>query len=350
MMSAGEAESHAFVVMADIAAFFDSVTPMALDVARRHVGDLAAWTPVTELLKQTQKLGVSGLPAGYGDARLIANMILAYADSRLKVPFTRWVDDYRLFVDSKSEGWAALEDLAKALAPLGLRLNRGKSRILTLDEFRRLALGPSLDSVYHPQDESPAAVRANLRSVFLDSVARKDRRLLRFSLPRLAKEQDDFALSFVLESLSQAPQIDAPRMVAYLSTFSESPALTSHLPSLIDAQVDDGWNFLRIVPLLARTASTPAVVDRLAQRLEGTRSALQWGNLLRTLAIHDATEAVKRELGRLGSGVPDGRAAAVVAWELQLPVRCDWGAGVAPVMDSLEEAQDAPLPRVDSLL
>src|SRR5208283_2325363 len=84
--------------------------------------------------------GVSyGLPVGGPAARLLSELLLNRTDRLLlanKIIFCRFVDDYRIFADSRASAYRALLLLSQVLlADEGLTLQRNKTRILSSDEY-----------------------------------------------------------------------------------------------------------------------------------------------------------------------------------------------------------------------
>lgn len=223
-------EESSWVVVADVRNFFDSVSSHAVRLSLRH-GFESAIEPTVDVINQLRGRGVAGLPAGYGDARLIANAVLAPVDRALRAPFTRWIDDYRVFASTRAEADDVVRSLRNALGVLGLRLNDAKLEVMPTLEYRRARHGVPLDSVYHPQDEPGNVVRTALRSVFISAVSTGDRRQLRFVLPRLAQELDPVAIGYALAAL-QANGIEAPRLVHYLSAFLSDAAVAARIRDL----------------------------------------------------------------------------------------------------------------------
>jgi hypothetical protein len=329
--------------------FFESVNIVHISSAMvRKYG--SAWEDVEQGLRILQQAGVRGLPAGYGDARLIGNLILAHVDSRLSVPFTRWVDDYRLFVNSKGDAAKLLSELETALRELGLELNGAKTQIMPSGDFLRRRMGIPLDSVYHPQDEPREIVRANLRTVFSNAIASENRRMLRFVLPRLGAEGDDFALAYALVAL-QSDHVDAPRMVQYVAAFLGDPGVRDRVQDLV---VDLGgrgqvWNLLRVTPLLCRIPLRSDTVAALALILRDTRSAAVWGAVLRVLSVQQEQVLVREALSDRPD-IPDSRAAVAAQLDLGLPVSEGLRERAAATVRSLEDLAFIPLPSVDSRL
>jgi hypothetical protein len=345
-------EESSWVVVADVSNFFDSVSPHAVRLALRHDFEPAI-EPIVDLLHQLRGRGVAGLPAGYGDARLIANAVLAPVDRALGAPFTRWIDDYRIFASTRAEADGVVRSLRNALGQLDLRLKDAKLEVMPTLEYRRTRHGVPLDSVYHPQDEPENAVRAALRSVFISAVSTGDRRRLRFVLPRLAQELDPAAIDYAFAAL-RANSIDAPRLVHYLSVFVSDAAVAARIRALsIDPAVSN-WVLMRIVPLLCRIDLDDGALSTISSRAATTDSALLWGLLIRLLAVHRHTATL--DLLSRPEGVRDHRAAAAAFIDLgsEVPDSMQTPATEATVRALERRAVDdtggAPLPKVESLL
>lgn len=341
------ANDYPWVVIADVSSFFESIDDPRVHAAMR--GSLGVdWEPVADVLSEFRALGVDGLPAGYGDARLIANLVLSYVDTGVDAPFTRWVDDYRLFASSETEGHALLGCLQAKLSELGLQLNEDKCSVVSSTQFLRRRMGMPLDSVYHPQDEDVATVRANLRSVLLKAIDADDRRLLRFALPRLGAQDDPFAVDFVLHQLRQGT-VDAPRMVAYLGEFLEAREVVAGVQALASAPTTDPWTLARLGPLLCRMPLQETTLAHLAVMLHETSVPALWGTLLRVLSTHGCGDLVNAALTD-PSAVLDARSAIAACLDLGQEVpeqirRLDRSAA-----QSLERLGRVPLPPVESLL
>ena len=345
-MSAALADDHLYISTADITNFFDSVDHSRVRTALvGTLGDI--WQSVDHFLEKIASLGVKGLPAGYGDSRMLANLILAEADKGIGVPFVRWVDDYRIFTNSPSEADAAIRRLAISLAPLGLHLNQSKSKTMTTREFLHRHLGKSLDSVYHPQDEPGPSVQANLRSVFLAAMAESDRRRLRFVLPRMAAQRDNFAVTFSLDALRQAT-VDAPRIVAYLANFLDDERVCGSISDIMLHEIaEEDWTLSRLTPLLVRVPLSSSVIDRAFNKVMSTDSPIVWGLMLRVLSAHRRTDLT---LDALSSQILDPRAAVAACFDIDIPVPDVLEHRAGPTVQSLAKIGAAPLPRVQSLL
>jgi len=309
------AESAHSVIIADVRSFFSSVTLAdAVSVLARTFGALAT-ARLSALVHRWTKRGQNVLPAGYADARLLANLVLHHVDRRLPMPFTRWVDHYRLFVSRPSDADDALQSLEQSLGALRLTLNTTKLDI-------RLG-GTSwtgdlpLTSVYHPDREGPDPTRAELRRLFAASAADPitGRRDLRFVLPRLARSGDAIAVPFALYALRELPW-EAPRAVAYLEGFLGDERVGPAVNVLQEAAArkGDAWMLARLSPLGCRLPITEAAATLLQELLPPETPPVPWAAALRILARQRPTSAVRTAAH--SALAPDPRAALAAAHDL----------------------------------
>lgn len=335
------------VVHADVQAFFDHVSWDHAAQATTRIGSDAS--RLADLGRRLSAAGLTHLPPGYADARLLANLVLLPADRAMDVPFARWVDDYRLSVSDRQEGESALAQLAAQVSALGLRLNPAKTKFVApRDELE--AAEDVLASVYQPDRDPPEAVRDQLLAVLagaLDDPNRK-RRSLRFALARLAREEDPSAIGPVLDHLSRWPW-DAPRAVAYLDAVAEDPRVRPGVERLltIAARAADAWMVARLAPLACRLGMASATRSALADALPAFRGTPSWGLGLRVLALGGERGYVRRALDT--AWVDDPRAALTAAVDCDTP--CPAAAQVAePLLAEALENGPAPLPSVGSIL
>lgn len=357
--SQAEAESASFVALADVESFFENVPwSLVLESAAKLVpaddlNDLLA------LGRDAERAGLRCLPAGYADSRLLSNLVLHRVDTVIRdsvassdapVRFTRWVDDYRIFVDSEHEAAERLGDLRRALATFGLKLNESKTEVVPAVQFIASA-GNSLQSVYHPDIETSDQVRAALRSVFLEAAADPvaKRRSLRFTLPRLAIEDDDVAVDWALEMLTQIPW-DAPRLCRYLGAFAGRADVAERVESrLVEAAADpaSAWLACRIAALACRSGVSAQVAPVLVDHLAASSSDALWGLGLRALALSGHSHDVHRLLQH---DVRDTRAAAGALTDLGEHEAVSDLDGVEAATLHLLAHGPAPLPALDAIL
>lgn len=139
--------AHHWVVTTDIATFFDNVRHgylrniiSSFDGQHEVILDILIGI-LDELNWSPDYLPTSniGLPQVQFDApRLLAHIYLfevdAYLKDRTNDHFVRWVDDMTIAVDSREEAKVILRDLDTILQIRGLRLNSGKTKILSVSD------------------------------------------------------------------------------------------------------------------------------------------------------------------------------------------------------------------------
>lgn len=298
-ISSALADNHRYVVTADVRNFFDSVNVETVHAKMSSaLGSL--WQPIHAFLIEANDVGIRGLPAGYGDARLIANHLLGEADASIGSPFTRWVDDYRIFADTQAEASRAVDRLIDSLEGLGLKLNDAKLEVVPAGEYLTRKHGVPLESVYHPRYEPRDMVRANLRNVFLRAVSEENRRLLRFSLPRLAEQKDAIAVDYAINQIGQN-SVDTPRLIYYLSAFLNDTEIGKRIEMLALTPGLSPWAVTRLCPLLYGITLTNETLDALSRAIQATHDPITWSALLRVLGAHGQKDVVIEQItaGRL---------------------------------------------------
>ena len=146
----GFATSKKFIVVTDIANYYDTISYdhlrnilADLSLAREHALDLLIYTLSCMLWQPDYMPRVPvGLPQANLDApRLLAHSFLFEIDElllqRTTIDFARYMDDIDVGVNSLAEGRTVLRDLDLALQTRQIRLNSGKTRILSEAEARR---------------------------------------------------------------------------------------------------------------------------------------------------------------------------------------------------------------------
>ncbi|MCW2667741.1 MAG: hypothetical protein JWN57_2703 [Frankiales bacterium] len=342
--TAGEAEGGSHVIFADVESFFANLPlPGVLATAQSVVGN-----ELPQLRAVFQRLidaGLLTLPAGYADARMLANLVLADVDSELPVQFARWVDDYRLFVPAGMPPERVLASLAFSLSRRGLHLNPHKTRVM--NSASAVARGrDSLTSVYHPDRGDSRRDRASLRSVFFAAAADpvRHRRALRFALRRLMAETDDVAVDWSLAVLPQT-RWEAPRLVAYLGAFLEQQRVrdSSAMHLKVAAEAGDAWLVARLAPM-ASLGTHGDTLNALQAFVQTTESSAAWGLGLRVLARNGRSEVVEREANRL----LDPRAAVGALGDVGLA--SDRANAAAPTAATALRRAKAPAPQLESIL
>lgn len=347
LVTEGAAHSST-VVFADVKQFFDSVSlTRAADVVARLVGPSEA-QELRALAEEWADSGLVNLPAGYADARMLANLILHEAEASFAYSFARWVDDYRVFVQAGQSEQVILADLDRRLSGVGLVLNRPKTRVIQGD-IAALESRNSLASVYHPERDPVELVRKKLRAVWVK--ASRDpvgsRRALRFALPRLASVGDPIAIDYALKALSATPW-EAPRLIAYLHAFEAEPTVAAAAGCILAsaARGRDAWLLCRLAPLACRLEVTHTTAASLEAALPTLVGSPAWGSVLRILSVHGYEEIVSAHAGPFAS---DPRTAIVALNDIAHPIPPELAA-IEPATAASLGTVAASLPPIDSLL
>lgn len=341
-------KSAEFVVFADVERFFPTLQSEHIKSALTATMATSELTGLFEFMDRMAAVRLPAIPPGYADARLVANLVLHQADTLLDVPFTRWIDDYRLFIPPGRDPVAVIRRLEEGLSNTGLGLNRAKTQILDVEHARTVTRDP-LESVYHPYRDSPERVRQKLRAVLAAAVQDpiRQRHALRFVLPRLANEGDEVAVPFALKALLALPW-DAPRTVAYLGRFAERKKVRDGIDGAVRVAAirRDAWLLAQLAPLALRIAPTTNTLDALREALVHLAPSPAWGLTLRVLAVNARRHDVKQAIQ---GPIPDVRAALVALQTLESPIP-DALARTEPVLASRLDRETTPLPAIDSLL
>src|SRR5215470_12467608 len=146
----GFAMHKSYVIVTDIANYYDSISYdhlrnilADLSLAREQALDLLIYTLSCMLWQPDYMPRVPvGLPQSNLDApRLLAHCFLFEIDeflsNKTNIDFARYMDDMDIGVDSVSEAKALLRDLDLALQTRQIRLNGGKTKILSDSEASR---------------------------------------------------------------------------------------------------------------------------------------------------------------------------------------------------------------------
>lgn len=134
-------EKHGFVVVADIADFYPRIYLHRLENALLSSTKTLPThaKAIIQIIKGWNQNVSYGIPVGNNPSRLIAELVIDDVDRTLfseDVIFTRYVDDYRIFCDSRQTAHQCLARLANVLYEThGLTLQSQKTKILTAEEF-----------------------------------------------------------------------------------------------------------------------------------------------------------------------------------------------------------------------
>jgi hypothetical protein len=209
------------------------------------------------LVKVLQLLEVDrfGLPVGGPASRLLAELTLVRTDSQLhylNIPFTRFVDDIRLFAASEVDAHRQLVTLGEILSEDGFFLQKSKTRVYrSRDLIEEMDLART--TAFATADGSPpTSDAASLlpHDPYSELRAQMDSNLLRF-----ASRKD--AASTVIFEFSKSR--------LHLSLAKNLLGVLHHLP---DEQLNE------VIPALFTLTSKPALTPIFAKLMEVTESTL----------------------------------------------------------------------------
>ncbi len=223
--------THAYICVTDIANYFDNIDYSHLRniVSTLHsaeevtldilfsVLDKVSWRP--DYLPSPER----SLPQVNFDApRLLSHIYLYEVDAFLKSAtgdrFVRWVDDMTMTTTSVAAGKALLRDLDQLLLTRGLRLNSGKTQILSAAQARRFfheAENAFLDGVKDRLARYSIGSKRRLNLLMavrhrFDQFRKlppygQAEKILRRYLTHFTSLQDDYAVKFAVLALPTEP-------------------------------------------------------------------------------------------------------------------------------------------------
>lgn len=152
-------ENSQFVVVTDIADFYPRIYHHRIENALSRLtdpGDIPK--RIMALLKAFSNNVSYGLPIGGPASRILSELALNAIDKQLltkKIPFCRYADDFCLFCNDRAEAYRYLVLLSQKLSTEGLVLQKKKTKIQTVDEFRENSklLDPNKETAALATDE-----------------------------------------------------------------------------------------------------------------------------------------------------------------------------------------------------
>lgn len=172
-------EAHDFIVVTDVASFFDTVLHshvaqalQTLPVPPRMVGLLFFLLEHLSIRQDYASSHGISLPTDQFDcSRTLAHMVLFPHDDAMvqfvgEDRYVRWMDDQNIAVSTRAEGLRALKEVGRSLGRLHLTPNSQKTHVLTLAEARRhyhLDLNRMLDEAEGLAKKAPSSKTARLR-------------------------------------------------------------------------------------------------------------------------------------------------------------------------------------------
>jgi len=131
-------------VVTDISNFFDRISNHSLE---NHLLDLGCNKKYVSLVREMLYFWAGdrrsyGIPVGSDASRILSEAVLLDVDAKLKnygIVFVRYVDDFRIFSETKAEALKAIEILTNLLADEGLSLNNRKTDIFKIVDAEEIS-------------------------------------------------------------------------------------------------------------------------------------------------------------------------------------------------------------------
>lgn len=179
MLVFGE-EDHPFVVKTDIADFYQRIYHHRLEnCLTDYTNGSATARFVYRFVHELRSKESFGLPVGSNASRLLAEIILNDTDRALideGYRFTRYVDDYIIYIRRDQNPYGALAFLAEHLATTeGLALNPAKTRIMPIDKYRD---GLEWNVADGADETSESAISALVMSIYENETDQIDEKAL----------------------------------------------------------------------------------------------------------------------------------------------------------------------------
>lgn len=130
---------YPFVLQTDISNFYPRINHHKLENELKRLNSSNTTNKISILLSHFSGTISYGLPVGGPAARILAELSLNHADKHLRsqnIVFCRYADDYTIFCNSESECYKNLIFLSEKLSNDQLELQKGKTKILTSQEFQ----------------------------------------------------------------------------------------------------------------------------------------------------------------------------------------------------------------------
>lgn len=230
----------AYMLSADITAFYDNIDLRTLSSDVRDATGLGVEVALlVDCLNAWSGPRRKGIPQGYSASDLLAKLYLSSIDLALShagYAHLRYVDDYRIFLDSRRDGRQAIAALVEALHNRGLSVQSAKTHIWNATEAssqvdgiapviegiadtlrEEIAEAAGLDSDYIPawevnkwlesREGPPPEILERAFQEHFQSVDGEgfDKSLFHYLIGRLGKAGSDVAVEYCIQALRAIP-------------------------------------------------------------------------------------------------------------------------------------------------
>ena len=228
------------VLVTDIAGYYENIDIGRLVQDLRAVGvESAVVNLLTACLNKWAGRRGKGIPQGYSASALFAEFYLNTVDQALEtegLDHMRYLDDFRIFAESKPAAIRALHRLSELVREHGLNLQTAKSQILRAEEARERfsavdrvlsavsgRIGSQLKGLIgadpyvtpralrayirsDPADPAPAVVETAWQEFEAGTFGPFSKSVFHYLLSRLSELKSRVAMPFVLEQLLEKPE------------------------------------------------------------------------------------------------------------------------------------------------
>lgn len=240
-------ETDQWLVKTDLTAFFETVPHgrLVAEVEALNV-EAAIITPLREMLRLWGNDRNTGLPQGPNASRVLANLYMLPVDRAMLQSgwsYSRFLDDVRVVVPTKSEGNRAIRQFQRECRARGLLVSTPKTKLLHGEEARDdvnanqdLELAAYLTSLPN-SSEARKALKRILRNALKAEAGIDDRRA-RFSLWRLTLLREARTLNLVLGRLGDLAPV-ASVVAAYLRPFITRKQVLDGLTAYLESETEN---------------------------------------------------------------------------------------------------------------
>lgn len=268
-------QGASYMLVADITGFYDNIDIRKLmSHMRAACGARDELKLLGNCLSKWARPRDRGIPQGYSASHLLAKLFLEPVDRALMndgYVHLRYVDDYRVFLESKRQGRAAIARLTALLHRTGLSLQSAKTKVMGKSQAKAtidgvaLVIGDIADTLaaeigeaqglgddYLPSWEVDEILESRegpppeiLERAFQEHFAaagddRFNKTVFRYLLTRLGKARSNVAVEYCLDAIRTRPEETAP-ILRYFAGVHLSDAQSTALVAFMgspDAQYD----------------------------------------------------------------------------------------------------------------
>ncbi len=246
------------VLLLDLKAFFTSISTGDVKLVLEQNPH---WPELSRLLEFIQGQIGYATPEGYTAARSLSNAVLGPIDDIIGYPFTRWVDDYHVFLNSEQEALSTLASLTTHLQQRGFQVSESKTRILNGSDFLAQQFTPSTG----PHESNSFEVDFDkVSDPSVDLTEQDVERRVRHALRRAAERDDDSILrALAKRPADHIPVSIIPRLAWALAACRWTAVSTQLFDSLVGIGDDfQDWRCTRLASALWY-APKPVAQERL---------------------------------------------------------------------------------------